>query len=155
MKFSTVLALLGVTVATVSAGPAFKSSQADGRQWLIHNMSRICDAFDTVCTISFDVIDEQRDMPPVRCVYQLETKGNVPASQGTNPGNKCPGGQYVVSSTWSNQFDGAPFTSMSVVDYKQDAIAYPAYQDSLLGKNGEVVPDIYVDVGTIPKAAVA
>ncbi|KAH9907272.1 small secreted protein [Xylariomycetidae sp. FL2044] len=138
MKFTAALAaaVLSATsslAAPVAAGES-KSMMAAAPQWTIESLVRTCNADDTSCDWSFG-INTGLAAPATACAFAVQ---GSPASRAGSSGNVC--GAYTVSTGWSGQFQEG-FTTLSVVDFANKLIVWPAYTDGQLVNGQVVVPD--------------
>ena len=125
------LAILLAAAATAGA----KSMMASVPEWTIEWMVRTCNGADTSCNWSFSI--DTHTGNPTAC--QFTVTGSA-ASHAPANGVHC--GVYTVSSGWSGQFGpGNGFTTLSVVDYTQKLIVWPAYTDKQLANGVVVTPD--------------
>ena len=112
----------------------------------IESMQRTCDYTDTLCHWSFVIaVDGAR----TECAYDITMSGTTGARYSANAGVQC--GCFTVTSNWSGQFgpnDG--FITLSIVDYPQGTIAWPAYRDDQLDSGHAVAPDQSYPVQIIP-----
>lgn len=139
MQFTTMLIAAAVTAGAMAApapAPAgAKSMMADVAEWTIEQMVRTCDEADTSCEWSFNINTHTAD--PTECKYSVT---GTPASQAPNNGAQC--GDFTVTSGWSGQFGpNNGFTTLSVVDYSNKLITWPAYTDVQLANGVVVTPD--------------
>ncbi|KAL7622438.1 hypothetical protein AAE478_007943 [Parahypoxylon ruwenzoriense] len=141
MQFTNAIlaALLSATALAVpTPSPETKSAMADVPQWTIESMRRVCDAADTSCTWTFNV--NTHLVPATPCTFTVKA-GAKPASQTDTTGNTC--GRYTVSSGWSDYFGVENgFTTLSVIDYPNKLIVWPAYTDKQLAGGNVVTPDL-------------
>ena len=142
MKAASVL--LFATAALAAPAPVARDtagsvSVAAGWEWRLEGLKRTCDAADNLCTWTFNL--NTFFGPVMPCTFNTARRGNTPASQAPNDaGTKC--AAYTITSGWDGQFGpGNGFTVLSVIDYPNKQIAWPAYTDKEL-VNGKVVsPD--------------
>ncbi|KAI1381566.1 hypothetical protein F4677DRAFT_460635 [Hypoxylon crocopeplum] len=147
MQLTTTL----LTTALLSATTALAAplSMAVAAEWTIETLSRVCDDADTTCLWTFGIDTGAAELAPTAANYTVNATDAAPASRAI--GGPQLFGNYTVTSTWSGQFgDGEGFTTLSVIDYAQGLIVYPAYKDTQL-LNGEVVtPDQSYPVQSLP-----
>ncbi|KAH6656376.1 hypothetical protein BKA67DRAFT_153941 [Truncatella angustata] len=146
MKFATTLLTLCASSA-LAAPTAYAVSTAAAKEWTLQGVKRACDAADTTCVWYFGISTGSDDAIPA--VYVVNATESAPASQAN--GSPTAFGAYTIISGWSGQFGpGEGFTTISVVDYANKLIAYPAYRDAELGNGTTVSPDRSYPVQSLP-----
>ncbi|KAK6083566.1 small secreted protein [Seiridium cupressi] len=147
MKFTTAtLALISSSLAL--AAPTTRAvSAAAADEWTLEGVTRTCTAEDTTCSWSFGIYTGSDDAIPA--VFVVNATSSAPASQAN--GGPTVFGAYTITSGWSGQFGaGEGFTTISVIDYANKLIAYPAYKDTELGNGTTVSPDRSYPVQSLP-----
>ncbi|KAJ5202094.1 uncharacterized protein N7498_006757 [Penicillium cinerascens] len=122
--------------SAVMAAPAQgKSMMANGPEWTIENMKRVCNAANTECTWTFGI--EVGTDAATPCTYVVKA---TDASQANGGPATC--GVYTITSGWSGYFGaGNGFTTMSVVNGNTRQIVWPAYTDKQLAGGDVVKPN--------------
>ncbi|KAK1772741.1 hypothetical protein QBC33DRAFT_442926 [Phialemonium atrogriseum] len=125
------------------------SMAADGAQWTIQSMQRVCNAADTSCKWTFGINTNTAGAATTPCAFVVAAAAGVAASRAPETGAQC--GGFQVTSGWSGQFgEGNGFTTLSVVDTAKRLIAWPAYSDADLAGGKVVVPDRSFAVQKLP-----
>jgi len=108
-------------------------------------MKRTCDCCETQCEWSFTINTHEDEDALTPCEFTTPASEDQPASQSFQIGVMC--GEFRIMSGWSGQFGpGNGFTTLSVVRIRSLEIAYPAYEDKLLGNGTVVTPDLSFEV---------
>lgn len=145
MQFN-IAALLALSASTALAAPV---SVAAAEEWTLQGVTRTCDAADTTCAWSFSISTGVANTTAVPCPYVVNATSTAPASQANGGPTAC--GAFTVLSGWSGQFGpGEGFTTLSIVDYPNKLIAYPAYKDVELADGAVVSPDRSYPVQSLP-----
>ncbi|KAI0596072.1 hypothetical protein F4775DRAFT_329754 [Biscogniauxia sp. FL1348] len=138
--------LLSPLLAATAALAAPISTYA-ATEWTIQSLSRTCSADGGQCVWDFSVSTGEEAVTP--CTYVVNATAEAPASQASGGPAAC--GVYTVTSGWSDQFGAdQAFTTLSVVDYAQKLIVYPAYTDAQLANATVVEPDLSFPVQSLP-----
>ncbi|KAL2195307.1 hypothetical protein P885DRAFT_79246 [Corynascus similis CBS 632.67] len=145
MHCNTVVLGLIATAGSVFAAPAqdhrsgVVSARDEVPEWTITSFTRTCNEDDTSCDVSFGI--DTHLAPVTDCFY---TVTGTPASQAPANGITC--GDYTISSGW----DPNGFTTWSVVDYNNNLIVWPGYNDNDLVNGQAVTPDKSYPPSPIP-----
>lgn len=104
---------------------------------IMESMQRSCNQEDTICYWSFGItVNDSR----TECAFDVYGSNEAGARYSSSAERTC--GQYMVASSWSGQFgEHYGFVTLSVVNYAEKTIAWPAYGDDQLERGSIVVPD--------------
>lgn len=138
------LAALLAASSAAAAPTATKSMMANGPEWTIESMKRVCAKDDSSCTWTFAI--DNHDSDPTPCKYVVT---HDKASQSNGGPVSC--GRYTVTSGWSGHFgEGKGFTVLSVIDYNNKKIIWPGYTDLQVQDGNVVEPDQSYAPQTLP-----
>ncbi|KAI1637482.1 hypothetical protein F4809DRAFT_320505 [Biscogniauxia mediterranea] len=145
---STVLSAL-LAASGPSAVLAAPVSTFAAAEWTIQSLSRTCSADGAQCVWDFGVWTGEEGSDATACVFVVNATDAAPATQASGGPAAC--GVYTITSGWSDQFGpDQAFTTLSVVDYANKLIVYPAYTDAQLANATVVEPDLSFPVQTLP-----
>ncbi|KAI1084055.1 hypothetical protein F5B20DRAFT_363816 [Whalleya microplaca] len=146
MQLTTLLLTTAFSATAVLAAPFSMAAEAE---WTIESLSRNCTATDTSCLWIFGINVGAEGVNATACSYGVNATEAAPASQAIGGPVAC--GNYTVTSTWSGQFgEGEGFTTLSVIDYDNKLIVYPAYKDTQVASGEVVSPDQSYPVQNLP-----
>ncbi|KAL7624317.1 hypothetical protein AAE478_005878 [Parahypoxylon ruwenzoriense] len=151
MQFtSTTVALLSAILFSGGSLAAPLSMAAPAAsEWTIESLKRTCDEGDTTCVWTFGINTGEDGVAPTQASYAVNATASAPASRAI--GGPQVFGNFTVTSTWSGQFgEGQGFTTMSVIDYDNKLIVYPAYTDNQVASGAVVEPDQSYPVQSLP-----
>ncbi|KYK57359.1 hypothetical protein DCS_04368 [Drechmeria coniospora] len=144
MQLTQTLVATLMAASTAFAAPTGQGEvmarAANGAQWTIRDLRRVCAQDDSSCTWTFG-IDARDGTATTGCKYVVAA---AHASRANGGPATC--GDYTITSGWSGQFgEGNGFTTFSVINKKKQ-IAWPAYTDKSVQTGGVVKPDLSFDV---------
>lgn len=147
MKFAAATLIAALSASTAVAAPV---STAAAEEWTLQGVTRTCNEADTSCAWSFSISTGIANTTATPCPYVVNATADSPkASQANGGPTAC--GAFTVLSGWSGQFGpGEGFTTLSIVDYPNKLIAYPAYKDTELVNGTAVTPDRSYPVQSLP-----
>lgn len=138
MTVSTTFLLVSSLIAGAYAVPTpFVNPMGINSTLIMESTQRSCNEQDTNCQWSFTInVSGHR----TACTFDVVASHNVGAKYSDNTGKNC--GNYVVASSWSGQFgENHGFSTLSVTNYPENTVAWPAYRDDQLEGGVVVVPD--------------
>ncbi|PHH91484.1 hypothetical protein CDD83_267 [Cordyceps sp. RAO-2017] len=144
MQLTTTLLACVMAASSALAAPAAAaevSMMAAKPQWTIVETKRVCDKTDSKCTWTFGINTHQDKVPVTACKHVVKGDKDVKASRvnGSPPSN-C--GDFTITSGWSGQFgEGKGFTTLSVVNNKENLIVWAGYTDNQVKEGKVVKPD--------------
>ncbi|KAI6374396.1 hypothetical protein MCOR25_003185 [Pyricularia grisea] len=126
----------------------------DQGDWKIKNFNRKCtsggngndESKDKDCTIKFEI--EQPGKSSSKCEYKIDTlRASISNHKCNDNGN-----EYNIGAQWSDFFGADKgFTTLSVVDQKNNRIVWPAYSDTELKNGQNFSPDKTYKSQEVPK----